>query len=256
MLLAIDVGNTNVTLGVFRRLELVGNWRLKTDRDQTVDGWGVLCRNLTDLSGLKLDDINGVVIASVVPSLDDSLRRMSERYFRQSPLFVTAETDTGLTITIDNPSEAGADRIANAVASYARFGGPCVAVDFGTAINFDIVSAKGELLGALLCPGVTVAAEALFRRTARLPQIDVVKPAKLIGTNTVGALQSGLFYGTLGLVDGILERLVAELGPETKVVGTGGQASVICPASKYVSEIVEDLTLDGLRLIWERNQPA
>ena len=140
------------------------------------------------------------------------------------------------------------------MAAYSRYVVPCVAADFGTAINFDVISAKGEYLGGLLCPGVMVAAEALFRRTARLPQIEVVEPAKLIGTSTVSALQSGLFYGTLGQLDGILERLIAELGPETKVVGTGGQAAVICPQSKYVSEIVENLTLEGLRLVWERNR--
>ncbi len=254
MLFAVDVGNTNLTLGVFRGEDLIAQWRLKTDRDQTVDGWGVLCRNLTALGGFGLDDINAIVIASVVPSLDDSLRRMSERYFGRTPLFVDATTDTGLAIRIDNPSEVGADRIVNSVAAYARYGGPCVAVDFGTAINFDVISAKGEYLGGLLCPGVSLGAEALFRRTARLPQIDIVEPSKLIGTNTVAALQSGLFYGTLGLLDSILERLIAELGPDTKVVGTGGQANVVCPSSKYVSEVVENLTLEGLRLVWERNR--
>lgn len=252
MLLAIDVGNTNLTLGVFRGEELLHQWRLKTDRDQTVDGWGVLIRNLLMLSGLSATEINGVVISSVVPSLNDSLRRMTERYFHRTPLFVDAATDTGLRVTIDNPAEAGADRIANSVAAFHRFGGPCIAVDFGTAINFDVVQADGSYIGGLLCAGVEVAAKALFSNTAKLPQIEVTRPAKLIGTNTVGALQSGLFYGSLGLLDGILERLLDELGSATKVVGTGGQAHVICPASKFVQEVDEHLTLKGLRLIWDR----
>jgi len=252
MLLAIDVGNTNLTLGVFRGDELLRDWRLKTDRDQTVDGWGVLIRNLLDLADLPVDGINGIVIASVVPSLNNSLRRMTERYFRKTPLFIDPSVDTGLTIAIDNPSEVGADRIANSVAAFQRFGGPCVAVDFGTAINFDVVRADGSYVGGLLCAGVEVAAKALFSNTAKLPQIEVTRPAKLIGTSTVSALQSGLFYGSLGLLDGILERLLEELGPDTKVVGTGGQAHVICPSSKHVKEVDEHLTLKGLRLIWER----
>lgn len=252
MLLAIDVGNTNLTLGVFRGDELLHDWRLKTDRDQTVDGWGVLIRNLLMLAGLAANEIDGIVIASVVPSLNDSLRRMAERYFQRTPLLLDSTVDTGLTIAIDNPAEVGADRIANSVAAFERFGGPCVAVDFGTAINFDVVQANGSYVGGLLCAGVEVAAKALFSNTAKLPQIEVTRPAKLIGTNTISALQSGLFYGSLGLLDGILERLLAELGPDTKIVGTGGQAHVICPSSKYVQEVDEHLTLKGLRLIWER----
>ena len=252
MLLAIDVGNTNLTLGVFSGEQLLHDWRLKTDRDQTVDGWGVLIRNLLMLAGLSANEIDGVVISSVVPSLNNSLRRMTERYFQRTPLFVDAAIDSGLTIAIDNPAEVGADRIANSVAAFDRFGGPCIAVDFGTAINFDVVQADGSYVGGLLCAGVEVAAKALFSNTAKLPQIEVTRPAKLIGTNTIGALQSGLFYGSLGLLDGILERLLGELGSETTVVGTGGQAHVICPSSRYVQEVDEHLTLKGLRLIWDR----
>lgn len=253
MLFAVDVGNTNLTLGVFRGEELAGQWRLKTDLEQTVDGWGVLFRNLLSLSGLSLDEIDGMVVSSVAPALDDSLRKMSERYLSRTPLFVDASTDTGLTIRIDNPSEVGADRIVNSVAAFARFGGPCVAVDFGTAINFDVISRDAEYLGGLLCPGLSVSAEALFRRTARLPQIEIRRPDSLIGKNTVHALESGFYYGALGLLDGILERLIAELGPQTKVVATGGQAQVICPASKHVQVVEEHLTLEGLRLVWGRN---
>jgi type III pantothenate kinase len=252
MLLAIDVGNTNLTLGVFDNTELLHDWRLKTDRDQTVDGWGVLVRNLLSLAELPATKIDGIVISSVVPSLNDSLRRMAERYFKLTPILVDASTDTGLEIRIDNPREVGADRIANSVAAFDQLGGPCIAVDFGTAINFDVVLADRAYVGGLLCAGVEVAAKALFSNTARLPQIEVTKPSKLIGTSTVEALQSGLFYGSLGLVDGILARLLDELGTSTKVIGTGGQARILCPSSAYVNDIDEHLTLKGLRLIWER----
>ena len=253
MLFAVDVGNTNLSLGVFRGDHLVGDWRLKTDRDQTVDGWGVLFRNLLSLADIEFAEVKGMAISSVVPSLDASLRKMAEKYLNRSPLFLDADTDTGLTILIDNPAEVGADRIANSVAAFDRFAGPCVAVDFGTAINFDVISANAEYLGGLLCPGIGVAAEALFRRTARLPQIEFREPERLIGPGTVQALQSGLFYGALGQLDGILERLVGELGPGTNIVATGGQAQMICPGSRYVTQVDEHLTLQGLRLIWEKN---
>jgi len=252
MLFAVDVGNTNLTLGVFRGEELVGHWRLKTDPAETVDGWGVLFRNVLELADLRPQEIGGIVISSVVPSLDRSLREMAVRYFGQTPLFVDATVDTGLRILIDHPREVGADRIVNSVAAFQRFGGPCVAVDFGTAINFDVISREGDYLGGLLCPGVSVSAEALFRRTARLPQIDIRRPDRLIGRNTVAALEAGLYYGALGLLDGILERLFEELGPGTRAVGTGGQAHVLCEASRFVGEIDEHLTLRGLRLVWER----
>lgn len=252
MLFALDVGNTNLTLGVFRDKALVGNWRLKTDPAQTIDGWGVLCRNVLALANLSAAEIDGVVVSSVVPALNDSLRGMAERYFSQTPLFVDASVDTGLEIRIDSPSEVGADRIVNSVAAYAKYGGPCVSVDFGTAINFDVISADAAYLGGVLCPGVNVAAEALFRRTARLPQIDLREPGGIIGRNTVDALQSGLFYGTVGLIEGILGRLTAELGEQTYVVATGGQAKALTPACPSIRSVDEHLTLEGLRLVWER----
>lgn len=253
MLFAVDVGNSNLTLGVHRDGEWVADWRLKTDTSQSADGWGVLFRNLFSLANLSIREVNGIIIASVVPSLDSSLEEMARRYFNRQPLFVNHEIDTGMVVNTDHPAEVGADRIVNSVAAYAKLGGPCIAVDFGTAITFDCVSAAGEYIGGAICPGIAVSSEALFRGTARLPQIDVREPETVIGANTVTMLQSGLYYGTLGMVDSILERMLKVLGEGTKVIATGGQAKVICPASRYIQAIEENLTLDGLRLIWKRH---
>ena len=254
MLLAIDVGNTNITIGVFRGETLAAHWRLKTDPAQTADEWGVLTRNLFALAELETKDVGGVAIASVVPPLDSVLEQMARRYFGAKPLFVGPGVKTGLAVLMDNPAEVGADRIVNGVAAYHKYGGPCVVADFGTAITFDAISGRGEYVGGIICPGIGISSEALFSRTARLPRIDFREPLKLIGTNTVASMQSGLFYGALGQVDGILSRLIEVLGPETRCVATGGQASMIARASHYLKSVDENLTLDGLRLIWEKNR--
>src|SRR3954463_9185762 len=233
MLLVLDVGNTNTVLGLYDKAELRAHWRVATTKTQTVDEYGVIFRNLFSMDGINAKQVRGIIISSVVPPVDSTLREVCEKYFKVKPLFVEPGIKTGMPVKYENPAEVGADRIVNGVAAFEKHGGPCIVVDFGTATTFDAISKKGEYLGGVIAPGVGISAEALFERTARLPRVDIRKPERVIGTNTVGSLQSGLYYGYLGLVDGILELLLAEMGKETKIVATGGLASMIGKGSKY-----------------------
>jgi type III pantothenate kinase len=253
MLLVIDVGNTNTVLGIYAGRESRGHWRLSTSRTYTADEYGILIRNLLSLDGLQPAAVKHMMISSVVPPLNSILEEMAAKYFHLRPVFLGPGTRTGMPVHYDNPQEVGADRIANSVAAFEKYGGPCVIVDFGTAITFDVVSAKGEYLGGVIAPGLGVSAEALFQRAARLPRVDIREPENVIGTNTVSSMQSGLFYGAVGLVDGILDRLSEALGKGVKLVATGGQAHLVASASKYKLPVEPSITLEGLRIIHERH---
>jgi type III pantothenate kinase len=260
MLLALDVGNTNTVLGLYdlggSKPMLAAHWRVTTHRTQTVDEYGVLFVNLFTMHGKSSEQVTHIIISSVVPPVESTLRQVCKDYFHIEPMFVEPGIKTGVPVLVDNPSELGADRLVNAVAAFDRYGGPCVIVDFGTATTFDVVSARGEYIGGAIAPGLGISADALFSRAARLGRIDIRRPAKVIGTNTVTHLQSGLYFGYIGLVDGILERIANELGAQPKVVATGGLARQIAADSRYIKEIDDMLTLDGLRILFERNRTA
>ncbi len=253
-LVLVDVGNTNTVFGVYRGEELVDSFRLSTDRVRTADEYGALLLPLFGRTGLDPRKAEAVVISSVVPPLHLTLDQLARRYFGKKPLFIEPGVKTGMPIRYDNPAEVGADRIVNAVAARERFGAPVIVVDFGTATTFDVVNAAGEYAGGIICPGILISAEALFAQASRLYRVDVRKPAELVGRNTATAMQAGIYYGYVGLVDGILERLMAEIPGIRTVVATGGQADLIASGSKYIREVDPLLTLTGLKLIYEKNR--
>ena len=268
MLLVVNVNNTNTMIGLFRPSheqpgvpprfdQMVAHWRVATVRTKTADEYGMLFRNLFAMQQLDVAEVRAVVVSSVVPPIDSTLRDAIERYFQTKAIFVEPGVKTGMPVLVDNPAEVGADRIVNGVAAFERYGGPCIVVDIGTAITFDVISERGEYLGGAIAPGVGISAEALVQRTARLPKVDLRRPARVIGTNTVTHIQSGLFYGFVGLVDGLLERIIEEMGgTQPKIISTGGLATMIASGSRYIGIVDELLTLDGMRIIYERNTGA
>jgi type III pantothenate kinase len=257
MLLAIDVGNTNIVLGTFEGDQLRHSWRLATHRDRTSDELGILVSELFVHARLPRDGVRGIVLSSVVPPLTRPAAEMCKRYFFRDPLIVDPASNTGMTILYEPPSDVGADRVVNAVAAYELYGRagrkPLVVVDFGTATTFDAISARGEYLGGVICPGVGISADALFQRAARLPRVDVRRPNEVIGRTTVTSMQSGLFFGYVSMVDGIVARMRRELGDASApCIATGGMAEIIAGESTAIETVNPDLTLIGLRMIWER----
>ena len=251
-LLVVDLGNTNIVLGVYRGEELVNSWRLATARERTADEYGILARQL--VGDAMHASLEGAIVASVVPPLNSTMVFMIRKYFGIDPLFVEPGVKTGIAIHVDNPQEVGADRIVNCAAAHDKYGGPTVIVDFGTATTFDVVTANAEFVGGVIAPGLNISAEALFARAARLPRVDIRRPDRVIGTNTVVNMQSGIYFGYLGLVDGILARIRAEVPNLKRVVATGGLASLFAEESEHIDDVDPELTLKGLKIIYDRNR--
>ena len=254
MLLAIDVGNTNIVYGLFDGERLVHQFRVESARGRTADEYAVVLRSLFDMHGVAPKSVDAAILASVVPSLTESMVSLARSACGREALVVGPGIRSGMAILIENPREVGADRIADAVAGFDKAKGGVVVVDFGTSTNFDVVTPKGEYLGGVLAPGLQISADALFSRAAKLPRVEIAKPAKVVGRNTIHAMQSGIVYGYVGLVDGLVDRILAELGFPCAVIATGGLASLIAPLSRTITEVDDELTLVGLRILYDRNR--
>lgn len=253
-LLAVDVGNTNTVVGLFKKGKLISSWRLTTVRERTTDEHGILVRNLLSLGGFEDVPIEGIAVSCVVPPLLPYIKEMSQKYFGCEPFVVQPGIKTGMPILYEHPQEVGADRIVNAVAGFQKYGGPCIVIDLGTATTFDAISVKGEYLGGIIAPGIGISAEALFQRAAKLPRVEIKEPPEVIGRNTVAAMQSGIFYGYLGLIEKIIELVRKDLGEETKTIATGGVAPLIIQRSTAIQHYEPDLILNGLQLLFDMNQ--
>lgn len=256
MLLGIDIGNTNIVIGVFEGDELIHNWRIASDLQRSSDEYGLIFRQLLEIHGLGYEDVDDVIISSVVPKLTHTIPAVCSRYIGKEPMMVGVGTRTGINIRYDNPKEVGGDRIVNSVAAYELYGGPIVVVDMGTAISFDVIDEKGHYQGGAIAPGIGIASEALFTRTSKLPKVDLIDPVVAIGRTTVQSMQSGIVYGYIALIDGILEKIAEEMEipiDQLNVVSTGGYTRLIAQNSKYIVEIDPELTLKGLKIIYDKN---
>jgi len=256
MLLAIDIGNSNIVVGVFDKEKVKATWRIATGVHRMWDEYAIILINLLATQTLKLSQIDGVVMCSVVPPIGHVWEEMSKRYIGMEPLVVGAGVKTGVRIALDNPREVGADRVVHAAAAHHLYGGPCIIIDMGTATTFDVVSKEGDHLGGAIAPGIIIATEALTARTSALPRIDLVRPKRAIGKSTVAAMQSGIVFGYVGLIEGIVKRIKEEFGSPMKVIATGGNAALIARETKIIDIVEEDLILVGLRVIWEMNKSS
>lgn len=254
MILAFDVGNTNMVIGVFKGEKMLTHWRVRTDTHKTCDEYGMMLVSLFSYTGFKLNDIKAVVISSVVPSLMMELERACQKYFHCKPLVVGPGVKTGLAIKYENPREVGADRVVNAVAAFHKYGGPLIIVDFGTATTFCVVNEHGDYLGGAIAPGVSISTEALVTRASKLPRVELIKPKSIIGKNTVMSMQAGIIFGFVGQVEGIINRMKAEIENKPKVIATGGLAPILASETDTIDIVDEFLTLDGLRIIYEINR--
>ncbi len=254
MLLAVDIGNSNISIGVFDSKRLITDWRLSTDRNKTCDEYGLMIRQLFAMDGIQLSSVTHSAVSSVVPPITPTWEKALRKYVKCDVLIIGTGVKTGMELRYENPRDVGADRIVGAVAAYEKYGGPCIIVDFGTATTFDAVSASGQYLGGAIAPGIGISLEALFQRAAKLPRIEIISPRQVIGRNTVAAMQSGIVYGFAGQVDYIVTKMKAELGQSSHVIATGGLANLIAAETPCIDKVDQLLVLDGIRIVWERNQ--